>query len=1178
MQSSNSSERKPPPKSDSAPARPSSSLVRLLPGDGPFTADDKLTVIGPKASGFPSPHVLLNAGVRLGHYEVIESIGSGGMATVLKARDTELGRDVALKILPPDSAKDADAVARFKLEARSAAKLDHEYIARVFSCGEDRGLHFIAFEFVEGVNLRDEITRLGTIPATDCLRYMSHLAAGLQHAADRGVVHRDVKPSNIIITPDGRAKLIDMGLARQIDLNSANGGVTQSGVTLGTFDYISPEQALDPRRADVRSDLYSLGCAFYHALTGRPPVPEGTAAKKLQAHQHEAPIDPRELNPDVPDDVAIVLSKLMMKDPAQRYQSPNELLTDLAAISANWNFPLDASSTQYPVLVSSGAKQSVLRTGELPRMPLGLSIGLAAILVAAIVVYGSLGGSKVLDPGIDPARSFANTNTNVEEPPPVPVRSAAAPELGATLESAADLLRVSTSDTVSAKLIPGRVYDLSATPGILFRGREFSLECTNPLNPATLRLAAVPIRKPDEIRGGSLTIFKAESVGFRGVIIELVEVPGAEDAKGSPVGMLIADAGKIALNECRIELDPRANSAFGTGLRTVRSDAAAPMSLSIQNCLFDVRRWAALDLGEGISASIRESGFATAQEAIRFGGDSPNPDFQVNLSLQHCTFLLENRAAAIDVRKGTGGTITSGFCVYGSALGDSSAMMTGENGERKPSVLRIAEGADAVAFAAEPGMPNAYYRVALPPEIGPKDVDLKQMPWASVAPQGKLSSTEPWKAFELNPALTGVRVTSPKDVYLSGVKRLPIADRKIYDTWPPAGSSVDAPPPGFKVWWPNPPADKRELLPTNGVYADFAEALAAAKKDDVILIRGEGVVEVPSLPPIGKADLRLTIRPEDEKATIILTPAEAIRADASLFRLDDGALILERLQFRLHPKAGEAADVRSHAVVSMAGGKRCEFHQCAFTFHEVGTEKLCAVSIVDIAGQMRKPDSTRRPHIRMENCFLRGKGRAVWAANAIPCDLTFNNCILALAAPALDFDTPNKAPASGAVIAITLTRITALVSEPLLEMQFGPALEEKPPLAVPAEVRTDGCLFVARENAKAPLIRIRKADLSGWERNLAWQSAGTNAYANWPENAALCEVTEDAFAPEAKRLEAPAWLMFAKEKPEAMGHVKWAAPLPETNLKPSSLEIASSDWKEELGANRSSVAVPADEE
>ncbi|MBX9578936.1 MAG: serine/threonine protein kinase, partial [Gemmataceae bacterium] len=295
----------------------------------------------------PPPYVVGEppslAGRRLGHFELIEAVGAGGMAAVLKARDLELGRVVALKILPPEAAADPEAVTRFKQEARAAAKLDHENVARVYFCGEDQNLHFIAFEFVEGQTLRAVIDRRGPLPAGECVRSMLQVAAGLNHAADRGVVHRDIKPSNVIVTPDGRAKIVDMGLARHLEGGSVNGGVTQSGVTLGTFDYISPEQALDPRRADVRSDIYSLGCTFYHALTGRPPVPEGTAAKKLHAHQHEAPLDPRELNPAVPDDLAAVLSRMMVKDPARRYQTPVELIADLKAVAARLRVPLDGA-------------------------------------------------------------------------------------------------------------------------------------------------------------------------------------------------------------------------------------------------------------------------------------------------------------------------------------------------------------------------------------------------------------------------------------------------------------------------------------------------------------------------------------------------------------------------------------------------------------------------------------------------------------------------------------------------------------------------------------------------------------------------------------------------------------------------------------------------------------------
>ena len=342
----------------------------LIQSGGPPAAqdDDAPTVITQK-NGVPQPpgssvtrmqamgQQPLVAGRRLGHYELIEAVGAGGMAAVLRARDLELGRIVALKILPPESARDAESVVRFKQEARAAALLDHENVARVYSCGEDQGLYFIAFEFVEGVNMRVMIDRRGTLPARECIGYMIQVAAGLAHAAERDVVHRDIKPSNIVITPDGRAKIVDMGLARQLDA-PGHGGVTQSGVTLGTFDYISPEQALDPRRADVRSDIYSLGCAFYHALTGRPPVPEGTAAKKLHAHQYTEPLDPRQLNAAIPDEVVIVLGRMMAKDPAKRYQTPQELIAYLKGTAERLQLSSDA--IERDSVVRAVAQQSAL--------------------------------------------------------------------------------------------------------------------------------------------------------------------------------------------------------------------------------------------------------------------------------------------------------------------------------------------------------------------------------------------------------------------------------------------------------------------------------------------------------------------------------------------------------------------------------------------------------------------------------------------------------------------------------------------------------------------------------------------------------------------------------------------------------------------------------------------------
>src|SRR5581483_6577412 len=207
-------------------------------------------------------------------------------------------------------------------EAQSAARLDHPNIARVYYVGEDQGLNFIVFEFIEGTNLRDEVQRQGPLDLERALYYTVQVAEALSHSSGRDVVHRDIKPSNVLVTADGQVKLVDMGLARLHQVESSDDDLTASGVTLGTFDYISPEQARDPRVADVRSDIYSLGCTLYYMLTARQPFPEGTVLQKLLQHNSDDPPDPREFNPTLPAQVSDVVRRMLAKNPRRRYQTP----------------------------------------------------------------------------------------------------------------------------------------------------------------------------------------------------------------------------------------------------------------------------------------------------------------------------------------------------------------------------------------------------------------------------------------------------------------------------------------------------------------------------------------------------------------------------------------------------------------------------------------------------------------------------------------------------------------------------------------------------------------------------------------------------------------------------------------------------------------------------------------
>jgi serine/threonine-protein kinase len=277
--------------------------------------------------------VLLNT--RLNHFYLEELIGGGGMGAVFRAHDEQLDRTVAVKVVPFVS-DDPDLQRRFRNEAQSAAKLDHPHIARVFDVGSFNDWHYIVFEHIRGTNMRDLVDRSGPLSIDDAVYYTCQLADAIEHASQRGIVHRDIKPSNVIISEDDLVKLVDMGLARSENVE-LSGDMTASGVTLGTFDYISPEQARDPRDADVRSDIYSLGCTLYFMLIGEPPYPGGTMLQKLLSHGNSPPPDPRTTRPTVSDDLTAILHKMLAKSPEDRYQSARDLIADLKELANREN-------------------------------------------------------------------------------------------------------------------------------------------------------------------------------------------------------------------------------------------------------------------------------------------------------------------------------------------------------------------------------------------------------------------------------------------------------------------------------------------------------------------------------------------------------------------------------------------------------------------------------------------------------------------------------------------------------------------------------------------------------------------------------------------------------------------------------------------------------------------------
>lgn len=271
----------------------------------------------------------------VGKYQVVKHIATGGMGAVYQALDTDSGREVALKVLAPDYATRPVMRDRLRREADHGAKLAHENIVALYEFGEAQGTYFVAMEYVPGIDLFDYIARNGPL-APDAARLLCmQMATALEHIHQVGFVHRDIKPSNILLTrKDGRtlAKLGDLGLSR--DIGGDEYRLTREGQAVGTVDYLSPEQARDSGLADIRSDIYSLGCTLYHMLTGGPPFPDGNLTERLLKHaQVEAP-DVRNFDPKIPAGLAAICRRMLAKLPEDRYQTPAELLADLRDLDA----------------------------------------------------------------------------------------------------------------------------------------------------------------------------------------------------------------------------------------------------------------------------------------------------------------------------------------------------------------------------------------------------------------------------------------------------------------------------------------------------------------------------------------------------------------------------------------------------------------------------------------------------------------------------------------------------------------------------------------------------------------------------------------------------------------------------------------------------------------------------
>jgi serine/threonine protein kinase len=1160
----------------------------------PANTDDSPTVIT-KNSGSPPPppppHVVGDAhsvaGRKLGHFELIEAIGAGGMAAVLKARDTELGRVVALKILPPESALDPENVNRFKQEARAAAKLDHDNVARVYFCGEDQGLHFIAFEFVEGITLRQAIDWRGPVPPGDAVRYMIQVAAGLAHAAERGVVHRDIKPSNILITPDGKAKIVDMGLARHLESQSVNGGVTQSGVTLGTFDYISPEQALDPRQADVRSDIYSLGCAFYHALTGRPPVGEGTAAKKLHAHQHVDPVDPRDINAKIPDELAAILSRMMAKDPLRRYQTPADLIANLKAVAERLRIPLDTVSRDSTVKAVAADDRVLPRV---PRVRLSWVVAGAAVVAAAVAIVLAAGG-----PDFGNARPWWAENT-----PPVRPETEQSGTGSNGPKIAFDDKPVSTAEglanaladpkTTRVRLEAGE-YDLTKLDKpVAFKGPL--IELIGSVNPPVIVRLAVPTAKREDEKG-SLTL-AAGTVKLNGIRFEI-----AGDETTAPgrdfTGLAIRDASNVEFTDCQFVPDPEAKKNW-TASVAVNNSAGEPIRANLLRCLF-APGWIGLRVPSRSDVTVTDSGFAPHASAIQIRDDARRDDdapagaAATSITMERSSFMLDGYSAAVDMDPSAtlDAKINAGHCVFAPANGPAPSPDPPAQGG---IVRNTAKKRNAKATAVHR---NAWYRVqpmagvAKPaPFDEPNWVKLVHRPWDAGEDVLKvIASAEPWAAFRLT--LTGPLAEMNVFNDQFGVLGAQFQDRnnirRAYThvaVWPPSKPAADL---TSRIWWPNAPGDESKLPP--GTYKNLVKLLLDTRSGDTILIRHTGPLPMEQLVVQAarreeRATHHLTFKPETKDHQPILSLAESGELDRALFRINHGRVLFENLHFDLKP----GADQTHLSAVTLVAGRECGFRNCTFTLHDSEGKSPAVVALADAGREMKMegPTMNAPPKIEFDGCLIRGKGRAVSVPTSRPFALEMSNTITALSGPVVFAKNAGAEVGTGSSATIHLTRVTAFLAGPVLELQGGAFGVMKSSGLVPVSVTTERCLFSAVPGSSTPLVEVTGTDLDRTDPNRILRWAATDSrYANFEMSMSPALVKPDTGTNQAWTW--TEWLSFAKEAGVPVGKTAFAnSPAGAKNLldwKPDGGRVESVEFPDlanakpgDAGADHEKVAVP----
>lgn len=1074
-------------------------------------------------------------GKKLAHYELIEPLGRGGMATVLKARDTILDRLVALKILPPDMAVEADHVQRFSQEARAAAKLDHENIARVFFCGQDQKLHFIAFEFVEGTTLKSVLEARGRLPYLEALQVMIQVARGLTHAASRGVVHRDIKPSNIIITPEQRAKIVDMGLARS--LGPAEGGLTQSGVTLGTFDYISPEQALEPRDADHRSDIYSLGCTFYHALTGKCPVPEGTAARKLYHHQHVKPADPRLILPDIPPSIIAVLDRMMAKKQEDRFQSPGEML--LAMERAGQELGMEFTPSQPAATLPA---PTIAPDNSRAWIPLA-----AFALLALVILIDSFGGPSGQAPSgwLTQQTAAKNSPAVVKDPgnttgkegmgnPPGMIDNPQAAALfdkeEFTLAELLDWLD-KNKNAAEIEIVLSKDLDLSPgegrnDPGLLIAGKKVTLRGKDPSRPPVLKLnydgrAAV--------NSWALLAFEADEV----TVQDLKLVMDARLSDTRMQGLLIKGGKNHMVRRCQVvqaQASPGETPSL-VSLALENSGSTRP-SLVVDGCCFlgfeqsspapeapgkpDGMKFrqaenggqAAIHLAGNGSLLVRDCVFSPHDSVIHVTGSA---DQENKIILQHCSILAANGTTLVKSDRAITPAIEMRQSIYARAT-DASAPQENDGA----SLMKLANAGNTLRFS---GQDNRYFQIepflALPFEqetlrdLGSfqkylarnstgKDESriLELPPWKDEQPLKLLEENRLGQAFQVKDAFRDTRLpSSPADRLLGAERFLQFS----YLSSPLPALETRPDDPVAKVRMVDPGRDE----PAGMVFKSLEQALATAKNGETILLNWDGD-QIVSPIRLEKSGVEITLKPAPGKKPVLVPASPKEGESGALFQVVDSTLRLDGLEFHIRPNA----EGRTHSLGIVGKSGSLIIRNCSITMEKGTNTNLPALfaqagesNLMMMDAMPGKPPAPPSSLV-VDSSKIRGECHLFRNRTNKPCDLQITGSLVAITGSIVRVEGPASPGATAGVVSARFSQSTLCTAAESIHFS------NLRKTAAPFPLRAADCLFIPLN--KNPLVKLLETEVdSAWIREAVRYEGQRNTYVQVDTPLVLGAVRED---------------------------------------------------------------------